>query len=426
MTPEDGSPTDDASSVSVPAGPGEPAEDATGQVEDAPGHDGGGVALPAQPRRARRAWRRRLAWGAISTVAVVVIAAVIAAFVSVPYYAITPGSGTNVSDLVAVPKQLAQEHLGGVLLTDVELVQLHALSYLYYELDSNAQVDPSSYLVGNATSSQYQRQGVVDMYNARQAATVVGLQQLGYKARARPDGVTVYQPERGAAGSDGLAIGDVIISVDAHTVRTIAGLVATLGDYKPGASVVLGLRGLLSGSHSSIKLRLGEVRVEGTGSHATEICAEVGTDTDLQPLEVHGVPTACLGISAEQAYATVDLPFKISISSDGIIGPSAGLAFTLGVIEKLDKDDLTAGLKIAATGTMSVTGQVGDVGGVAQKTIAVREAGASLFFVPPDEFKTAKANAGTSLKVLAVSTIGQAVQDLEALGGRLSPPSPSH
>jgi PDZ domain-containing protein len=109
----------------------------------------------------------------------------------------------------------------------------------------------------------------------------------------------------------------------------------------------------------------------------------------------------------------------VSIDSEGIIGPSAGLAFTIGLLEKLDPADLTGGKRVAATGTMSITGAVGDVGGVAQKTVAVRDAGAVLFLVPPQELAVARAHAGPNLKVVAVSTIGQAIAALEHIGGRL-------
>lgn len=377
-------------------------------------------APPSPPRRSRL--RTALVAAALVLVTAIV-AAVVAAFVPISYYAITPGSGLEVAKLIAVPKSVGHDHLGGLLLTDVEVVPLHALSYLYYELDSNAQVVSSSSLVGNASSGQYEEQGVVDMFNARQAATVVGLRQLGYSTRAVPNGVTVYEPLPGSAAVHGLKIGDVVTTIDGHPTRTIAGLESTLGDYRPGTSVKLALRNLFSGARSSLELRLGEVRIEGSGSNATDICASAGTRTSLQPYEVHGAPVACLGIWAEQAYATTGLPFKVSIADNGIVGPSAGLAFTLGMIEKLDRQDLAAGLKIAATGTMSVTGLVGDVGGVAQKTIAVRAAGASVFFVPPNEYKIALANAGPTLKVIEVSTIGQAIAALEQLGGRLSPPS---
>ena len=383
--------------------------------------DGGGSA-DRRPR-SRRRWARRTVLGAIATVGLLVVAGAIAAYVPVQYYAITPGTAVAVSRLVTVPRDLAEPHLGSVMLTDVELVPLHALSYLFYSLQAGDSVVPASAVVGTASTSQYEREGKVDMFEARQAATVVALHELGYPTRAVPDGVIVYQPEAGSAAAHGLAVGDVVTAVDGRPVRTIAGLASLIGDERPGVSVTLQVRGMFTTRHRSVRLRLGEERVAGTGSNVTEVCAGVGTDTALQPVEQNGLPAACLGVYPEQSYATKGLPFRVSISSDGIIGPSAGLAFTLGLMEKLDKSDLMAGLTVAATGTMSVTGQVGEVGGVAQKTIAVRDAGASVLFVPLGELHQALPHAGTHLTVMAVSSVAQAVADLEQLGGRLSPPS---
>ena len=78
-------------------------------------------------------------------------------------------------------------------------------------------------------------------------------------------------------------------------------------------------------------------------------------------------------------------PFPISIDVTDIGGPSAGLAMTLGVIDTLSGGRLTGGRTVAATGTMDSDGHVGDVGGVPQKTVAVENAGATIFLVPPQE-----------------------------------------
>lgn len=367
--------------------------------------------------------RRRMLLGAVAAVAVLLSAVVVAAFVPISYDAIVPGSAVPVASLISVPRDLAEEHLGMMMLTDVEIVPLHALSYLYYKLQSGAQVVSSSEVVGTATASQYERQGKVDMFEARQAATVVALRELGYPARAVPDGVIVYQPEAGSPAARGLAVGDVVTAVDGHPVRTIAGLATLIGEERPGAVVTLTVRGMFTTQQHVVRLPLGEERVTGTGSSVSEVCAGVGADASLQPVEQNGRAAPCLGVYPEQAYATRGLPFRVAISSDGIIGPSAGLAFTLGLIDELDKNDLLAGLKVAATGTMSVDGQVGQVGGVAQKTIAVRNAGASVLFVPLGELHQALPHAGPHLTVMAVSTVGQAIVDLEQLGGRLTPPA---
>ena len=109
-----------------------------------------------------------------------------------------------------------------------------------------------------------------------------------------------------------------------------------------------------------------------------------------------------------------DFPFPIKIDSDQIGGPSAGLAWTLGIINSLSGGHLTGGRTIAASGTIRPDGSVGDVGGVAQKTVAVERAGATVFFVPDyrDSVDAARSKATPNLKVFGVSSLGQALRDL--------------
>jgi PDZ domain-containing protein len=153
------------------------------------------------------------------------------------------------------------------------------------------------------------------------------------------------------------------------------------------------------------------------------VCARPGELRTSPAILRAGRQIPCLGIEPDQLLRTIDPPFAISMNAEGIIGPSAGLAFTLGLIEKLDGADLTGGAKIAATGTMAIDGTVGDVGGVAQKTVAVRRAGATVFFVPTPELATAEAHAGPDLKVFAVANVHQAIVDLERMGGRVVRPT---
>src|ERR1019366_8350476 len=100
-------------------------------------------------------------------------------------------------------------------------------------------------------------------------------------------------------------------------------------------------------------------------------------------------------------------------------GPSAGLSMTLGIIDKLSGGDLTGTRIVAATGPIDAAGNVGDVGGVPQKTIAVERAGATVFFVPPQEYKNALSKDTPQLHVYAVSTLDQALRILKRLGGKI-------
>ena len=76
------------------------------------------------------------------------------------------------------------------------------------------------------------------------------------------------------------------------------------------------------------------------------------------------------------------LPFEVDIDTGRVGGPSAGLAFTLAIIDVLSEGELTNGLSIVATGTIDRDGNVGPVGGIHQKTVAAEQAGADVFLVP--------------------------------------------
>ena len=128
---------------------------------------------------------------------------------------------------------------------------------------------------------------------------------------------------------------------------------------------------------------------------------------------VSGVGTSYLGVALEDGNAYA-LPATVSIDTANIGGPSAGLAMTLTLIDKLSRKSISGNQPIAATGTIDVHGNVGDVGGVAEKTVAVQRAGAKYFFVPQVEVKTAKSEAQPGLTIVGVTTLAQALRDLRA------------
>ncbi len=126
--------------------------------------------------------------------------------------------------------------------------------------------------------------------------------------------------------------------------------------------------------------------------------------------------------AAQAALKYLDLSaskVKVTLKLADVGGPSAGLLFSLGIIDKLDGNgsggDLTGGKNIAGTGTISADGTVGAVGGVALKTQAARRDGASVFLVPKDECADAKAELPKGLRLVPVTTLKGAVSDLVAL-----------
>jgi PDZ domain-containing protein len=396
------------------------------------GHDDESLGSEAarEPEQAGFRWRR---WHTVlSVIVMVVLAAVVASLISIPYYAITPGSAQSVERLIGVPKQYNHAHDGQVLLVDVELTPLRAIEWPFFELDPNADIVSSASLLGTVNAAQYQIQGELDMSDAQQAATVVALRRLGHHVSVRSNGALVYSLLPGSPAAQSLSVGDRVVGVDGRRVATFLQLGRLLSRYQPGDEVSLAVVGFASHQQSKVRLRLSAWRVKGRGKSATLVCPLYGTDLRL-PLYhpttgsgshgsgSHGsAPDGCIGVDLEASYVVGKLPFRVDLSSEGIIGPSAGLAFTLGLIERLDPFDLTGGHKIAATGTMDIYGDVGDVGGVAQKTVAVRDSGAKVFFVPRQEYKVALAHAGSTLKVYEVSSIDQAIHILVTkYGGKL-------
>ena len=113
----------------------------------------------------------------------VVVAGWIAARVSVNYYVITPGDATPVSQYIEVPPQDNHPLTGKILLTDVFVTQLNALSYLQYRyFDSNSEIISGPDLLGpTPNESQYLDQGYLQMAQAQSYATAAALSHLGYR-----------------------------------------------------------------------------------------------------------------------------------------------------------------------------------------------------------------------------------------------------
>lgn len=359
----------------------------------------------------------------LSIVIVLVVGGIVASQVDVGYYAITPGSAENVNQLIELPPAMVHPHPGGVYLTDVYLRQLTALDYPIFALDSQASVVQSADVVGFVPVSEYNVQGVIDMSNATEAATYVALQRLGYKVTATPEGEQLYQIDPAAPAFSVLSVGDVIVAVDGQSVLKGTNISPAALGKKPGDSVQITFRPYsapLTGKTQTVTVTLGEYRLQAGNAR----CYPVGQGTKYPLAKVQGGPSPypCIGVELYAFYKLGNLPFQVTIDPQGIVGPSAGLAFTLGLMEELDSASLTGGRRIAATGTMSLDGSVGAVGGVAQKTIAVENAGATVFFVPNDNYAAAITHRNPSLTVVPVSSLSQALTWLLQHGGKISIP----
>jgi PDZ domain-containing protein len=109
-------------------------------------------------------------------------------------------------------------------------------------------------------------------------------------------------------------------------------------------------------------------------------------------------------------------PFDVSISLDNVGGPSAGMMFALGIVDNLTPGDLTGGKHIAGTGTITADGNVGAIGGIAQKMIGARQHGATMFLAPAANCSDVVGHVPDGLQVVKVETLADATAAVERLG----------
>jgi PDZ domain-containing protein len=353
--------------------------------------------LPASsgPSRGRGRKTPRL----VAVAFVVLVLVFVARYVNISDFVISPGTSLPVSALLRVPPAKQHPLHGTVMLTTVFLAQAHPLDVVNSWFNHDIALVPSNEITGGLTPSQLNQADAQQMNGSIEAAEVVGLRRLGYQVTEHGTGaeIVTVSPRTPAAGV--LRPGDTITAVDAQPVSLEADASTAIDTKRPGDQVSLSVQSP-SGAVRQVSLRLAP--------------------------RPHDPTKGYVGVELATRADRFDFPFKVSISSDGIGGPSAGLAFTLGLIDTLTNGDITNGVPIAATGTINLDGTVGPVGGVAQKTVSVREAGAQVFLVPADEYSDALAHAG-KMKVIKVDTLEGALNALRQLGGNLGglPPAPA-
>jgi PDZ domain-containing protein len=122
----------------------------------------------------------------------------------------------------------------------------------------------------------------------------------------------------------------------------------------------------------------------------------------------YDVPSKNIKDSKGKDVATFDFPFDVNITLKNTGGPSGGLVFALGIIEKLTSEDLLKGRVVAGTGTINAVGRIGAIGGIDEKLIAARRAGATLFLAPAQNCEDIT-HVPSGITVYSVATLGEAV-----------------
>lgn len=365
--------------------------------------------LPSRPRR-------RWLWWAVPAVLFAVLLAA-AATLTLPYYAIAPGSARVVNDLIEPPADQRYPPRGQVYLTTVSLQRVTPIEALYGWLNRDIDVVPQEQVLPPSTKpSQLQKVNFQAMDESKQVAAVVALRRLGHQVPEYGEGAGVLDVVERSPADGRLKAGEVITAADGKPVQLSDDVVATIGRRRPGDVVRLEVDPGNGQPRRGEEVRLGAAPADRSTCRPS-VAGQAPPESAV----------ACLGVQLQTKQLRFDLPFTVNVDSAGIGGPSAGLAFTIGILDALRPGELTGGRRVAVTGTISLDGTVGPVGGVVQKTAAVRNAGIGLFLVPPQEYDLARAHAGDKLRVVRVATLEEALQALAQQGGDVSAlgPSPS-
>ncbi|MWV49360.1 PDZ domain-containing protein [Rathayibacter sp. VKM Ac-2803] len=217
-----------------------------------------------------------------------------------------------------------------------------------------------------------------EMTDSQQEAIAAALTDLGYPVGQR---VSVAQLPDGSPSAGVLEPGDEVVAVDGAAVADVAAL-------------------------------RDAVQKSGTTAPVTLTIERDGAQQDVQVTPVDNEGTAVIGIVAG---ATFDFPFDVDIQLDDVGGPSAGMMFALGIIDKLTEGSLNGGEQVAGTGTIDAAGEVGPIGGIRQKMFGAVDAGASYFLAPSQNCGEVVGHVPDGLDVLSVSTLDEALTALEGI-----------
>jgi Lon-like protease len=325
--------------------------------------------------------------------AVLLVGSVVgAALLPVPYVTLQPGSVRPVTKQVLVEGAPSYQPEASIAFTTVSIGSTSLLEAFVGWLDDDVDVLPEERVRGGRSREENRRYNAELMDTSKALAITVALRHLGEEVAIRSTGTVVRQFVKGGPAVGVLELDDVIVAVD--------------------------------GEPTDSPERLGDLLQRGGvgGDHVLTVERPAGGDTTIEvPITTMAAPDdparAIIGIQPEDRIVGFDFPFDVTIDSGTVGGPSAGLAFTLAVLDVLTPGELTGGRRVAVTGTIGLDGTVGPVGAGAQKAISARDAGYEVLIVPSGEVAEVREAIGDDLVVIGVDTLAEALEALDSLGG---------
>lgn len=323
--------------------------------------------------------------------------------VKLPYFAMSPGPVEAVADIISVDDGTPVYASAGefyLLTVSITSQEVNAFEWVEAKLDQKVDlIDREIIRPTGVTREEVTRSNLQAMDGSIEAAVYVALGRLGYEVGFRGEGVEVIQVVEDAPADGVIELGDRFDVVAGQPISTSAEAADIIRSYEIGDTITL------AGTRLDDPATIHDV---------DPARSPITVEITLAPHpDLEGAPM--VGVVFDTVALEMILPVDVAVDSGNIGGPSAGLAFTLTILDLLSPEDLTHGHVIAATGTMSFDETVGAIGGVRQKIYAARAAGASLVFVPTANYEDALTAAGDEIEIVPVDTLQDALDRLATL-----------
>ncbi|MBR9877361.1 PDZ domain-containing protein [bacterium] len=267
--------------------------------------------------------------------------------------------------------------------------------YLWSLLNSSYDLYPREVILPDGVTPQELSEiSIQNMRTSENVAIAVALKNIGYEIESKGDGVAVVGLLEDSPVKDKLKKGDLINSINNTDIYSATEFISTLRTYSIGETVSIGLLREIDGIKEQIYIKT----------------------TLIEHVEYEGEPM--VGFLATTVNERFDFPFEIDIKTGNVGGPSAGLMMALNVYNNLIPEDITNSKIIAGTGTIEIDGSVGPVGGIKQKIIAAKRAGAELILVPVANFEEAQPFETDKTAIVAVDSFDEALAVISQYSSR--------
>ena len=325
------------------------------------------------------------------------IAVVVLWRVDVAYYALSPGPVSDVGDHVEIENGNPDDE-GELFFLTVSLKEVNALEAVAAWFDDQVDLTPTeSIRPAGVTQEELRRINLDQMTLSQDTAIVIALERLGYEVTFKGHGALVSSVIADGAASGKLEPNDVIVGVNGTPIEFSSEAGDLIASFKPGDTITLSVERPLDESATEFE------------SLVVEITLGVFRGIDDDGNEFVQEDRGMVGVLLGNFNVETVLPIDVVIDSNNIGGPSAGMMFTLEIINQLSEDDLTKGHIVAGTGTIDRDGSVGAIGGVRQKVFAAIAAGAEYILVPSGNYDEALTANHEDIEIVSVETIDQAL-----------------